>query len=160
MHSLHDLVLGRLATVRKDLDAVLARLDDGMLDWAPREGMRTVRGQLVEIGATEIQDQHLLRGHTHVEYPEAEAQLGDASTVEALRQGLKKVRHGTVVMIEAWSEDDLAEEIAVPHGWFESLGLHEVPRAEIFRSIALHEWYHTGQLVSYLWARGDDPYKW
>ena len=30
---------------------------------------------------------------------------------------------------------------------------------EVLRNIAAHEWYHTGQLVSYLWTRGEDPYK-
>ena len=34
------------------------------------------------------------------------------------------------------------------------------PISEVLRSIATHESYHTGQLITYLWMRGDNPYEW
>jgi uncharacterized damage-inducible protein DinB len=38
--------------------------------------------------------------------------------------------------------------------------LATLPRAELVLNIADHEYYHVGQLTSYPWFRGDNPYHW
>jgi len=51
----------------------------------------------------------------------------------------------------------LEESVSNPERWWEALRLTEGPRSEVLRNIASHEWYHTGQLIIYLWMRGDNP---
>ena len=61
MHTRHDLLAARLATVRRDLQENLDRMTDVALDSAQSAGIRTLSGQLVEIIGTEIQLITLLR---------------------------------------------------------------------------------------------------
>ncbi len=158
--TLHELLTARLSLVREDLDDVLGRLSDEMLAWAPSEGMRTVGGQLEEIAATEVQIVGWMRDKRHVPYEEA-SDFGDAlKTLEGLRSVLASTRAKTLAYLDSLSETDLSMPIPFPPKWFESLRLPAVPPSEAFRSLAAHEWYHVGQLVSYLWFRGDNPYKW
>ena len=150
----------RLDFVRRELDGVLDHVQDDFLGWAPLEGMRTVGGQIVEIGGTEIQTLARLKGLDDVSWEEAQVRMGDASSLAHLRRRLAEVRAETLELLDSLSEDDLAAPTGKFKGWHESIGLAEVPVAEIFRGTAQHEYYHIGQLVSYLWARGDNPYKW
>lgn len=158
--STHDLLKGRLATTRVDLEEVISRLSDELLPWAPAPGMRTVRGQLEEIGGTELQILGWVQDRRDLSYKEAVASLEPLTGLAELGAALRSIRSETLAWLDSLSETDLERPVAFPDGWFESLGLPEVPLHEGIRSIAQHEWYHVGQLVSYLWARGDDPYKW
>jgi uncharacterized damage-inducible protein DinB len=149
----------RLAYVRSDLRETLEGLKDGDLDYAPVAGMRTIRGQLIEIIATELDiiSSHL--GHQPpMTYKAAEEYIGQQTTLDGLLQELDQVRGYTLYLLEIADEEWLNETVVTNPQWMEGMGLNAVPRAEVFRTIALHEWYHTGQLVSYLWAKGRDPY--
>ncbi|MEX2242250.1 MAG: DinB family protein [Fimbriimonadaceae bacterium] len=95
-----------------------------------------------------------------IPYAQAMKFDGDTDSLAGLKEVLRTVRAGTLEFLGSLSEEELATPAPFPERWFESLRLPSVPLSEAFRSIAQHEWYHTGQLVSYLWARGDDPYKW
>ncbi len=150
----------RLAFVRRDFDEVLGRIDQSMLDWAPAEGMRTIGGQLVEVLITEMQIIANLREGKRISDHEAKVLVGDCDSLDHLRESLIAVRKDTLSYLDSFSEAELAEEISFDGGWMASLRLPTIPRAEIFVNIAGHEWYHTGQLTSYLWARGDRPYDW
>jgi uncharacterized damage-inducible protein DinB len=148
----------RLALIRRDLDEALDNIDQDMLPWAPAEGMRTVAGQIVEIVATEMQLVSLLRDDRWIDDADALALIGGDENLERLKEALGKVRQDTLNYLESLPEDELAKEVEFSGGWLGSLGLATVPRAEVFLNIAEHEWYHVGQLTSYLWARGVDPY--
>lgn len=157
---LHLRLENRLAIVREDLEQVLSRLDDTLLDWAPTAGMRTVRGQLLEIAGTERQLMAWIKEGREIPYQEA-MDFGDASdSLAGLTAALNEVRLDTLTYLRRLSESELMKPRPFPEGWFESLRMAEVPLEEPIRSLAQHEWYHVGQLVSYLWSRGDDPYKW
>jgi hypothetical protein len=157
---LHTLLTARLAIVREDLDEVIGRLSDELLPWAPSPGMRTIGGQLEEIAGTEVQAMAWLTERRHIPYNEA-MEFGERrSSLRGLTGILAEVREGTLAHLNSLSTAELEESVPFPDGWFEGLRLPHCPRAEAFRSLAMHEWYHVGQLVSYLWARGDDPYKW
>lgn len=160
MHSRHELLKARFRLVRRDLEPIVARLSPDSLDWAPALGMRTLGGQIVEIVATEIQLVELLRNDRQLSDPEAAALIGDITNLDVLRNALITVRRQTLEYLDSLTPEQLAEEIPFEGGWFASLMLPEVPRAEIFLNIADHEWYHVGQLTSYLWARGENPYVW
>ncbi len=157
---LHERLKGRLAIVREDLDEVLARLRDADMRWAPSAGMRTVGGQLVEIAATERQVLAWMRDGKHLSFEEAEDFGERASTLGGMKETLTETRRETLAYLDSLSEVDLETPAPFPERWFESLRQPMMQRSEAFRSIAQHEWYHVGQLVSYLWSRGDNPYKW
>lgn len=159
MSNLHVRLKARLALVRKDLDEALGRLDGIEMSWAPLEGMRTVGGQLLEIAATEHQILVLMKQGIKTNYQDIHSAL-EKQTLGEYKELLGKTREETLAYLDSLSVEDLQTEIPMPLEYSESLGLDEVPRSEVFRSIAQHEWYHVGQLVSYLWARGDDPYEW
>jgi uncharacterized damage-inducible protein DinB len=158
--SLKDLILARLRFVRRDLNEVLSRLSDDMLKWAPGEGVRPIDDQLLEIGMNEVMSIALLRDGTTLSHAEAEATLVHSSTVATLKKMLGDVRQSTVAYIETLSEEQLAEPVVADNPWFASFGLPKVPRYDALTSIALHEHYHVGQLITSLWVKGDDPYAW
>lgn len=130
------------------------------MDWAPAAGMRTVSGQIVEIAATELQLIARLKDGRAISDEAAAGIIGDCTDPDNLRRALVAFRQQTLGYLDSLSETDLAEEIPFDGGWFASLMLPTVPRAEVFLNIADHEWYHVGQLTSYFWARGENPYDW
>lgn len=154
------LIEARLAIVRKDLDEAMSRLSDADLSWAPSEGMRTIGGQLLEIAGTERQLIGYLRDSRIIPFEEATAFGEKSETLGGLKEILENVRGETLEYVHSLGETAMAAPVTLPQGWWEGLDLPEVPRGEALRGIAHHEWYHTGQLVSYLWSRGDDPYSW
>ena len=157
---IHDRLKARFSLVRSDLDEVIARLSDDDLSFAPREGMRTIGGQLAEIAGTEIQVLGYLRDGKHIPWEESNDFGERARSLEGMKAALNEVRQATLDYLDSLTEEQLERPIPMPKGWFESLESDAVPPSEVFRSIAQHEWYHVGQLVSYQWYRGDDPYKW
>jgi uncharacterized damage-inducible protein DinB len=155
-----DLVKARLGHTRRWLNSTLKRVTPDLLDWAPAEGMRTVGGQLVEIISVELSLVPHLKEGRQLSDPEIDAIIGDQQSLENLTGKLVEVRRGTLEYLDSLSEDELVEKVPSGDAWFGTLWLPSMPRAEHFLNIAEHEFYHVGQLISYLWARGDDPYKW
>lgn len=155
--STHELLKARLAYVRRHLDQALGEVTDDVLGWAPRDGMRTVGGQLFEILGKEIELLTYAKAKGRAEWVEIDEL--DIVSVEDWRRTLAETRAGTLAYLDSLTEADLNEPIPFPEGWWEGLCLTAIPMHEVFRSIAAHEWYHTGQLVSYLWLRGSDPYE-
>ena len=158
--SRHSLLKARLALVRRDLDQAIEHVTQETMEWAPRQGMRTVAGQFVEIIGTEMQLVARLRDDRYMSDDDAKAVIGDCASLENLCRSLKQVREETLGFLDSLSESELLEEVEFGAGWFASLMLPTVPRAEVFLNIADHEWYHVGQLTSYLWMRGEEPYEW
>ena len=154
-----EIIRGRLDYAREWLDSVLPRLSEEMLPWAPKEGMRTVSGQLVEIIAVEAYLVPALKEGKKLSDDEIAALVGDEGSLEGLKKALTEVRARTLAYLETLSEAELAEEVSLPQ-WYGAYWPKSMPRGEHFRNVAEHEFYHAGQLISYLWARGDDPYKW
>lgn len=159
-HKRSTLLQARLLLVRRDLEEIVDRLTPDLMAWAPAQGMRTISGQLVEIIATEMQLIALLKDGERISDPAAQEIIGDCGNLDNLRRALIDTRQRTLDYLDSLSETDLAEEVPFDGGWLASLTLSTVPRAEIFVNIADHEWYHVGQLTSYLWSRGDNPYSW
>lgn len=154
-----DLLLARLATTRTALDEVVAHLTPEVMTGSPRDGMRTVAGQLVEIAATEVQILARVKEQPVPSDDEVRARIGAYEDLATLRAFLRIVRNETLGYLDSLSDAQLAASVDIK-GWHESIGRPEMPRHEIFVSVCQHEAYHTGQLVSYLWAAGDNPYDW
>lgn len=157
----HLLIRANLSSVRKDLAEVFPRLTDDMLDWAPGAGMRTIQGQFVEMMTTEHAIVHRLQGKPRLSAEEMDAPYLAIKTVEGLIAKLNEERNETLAYLDSLDEagvNAMAQDFS--DGFLNWLDLNPCPVAELLRFIARHESYHAGQLVSYLWARGDDPYKW
>ena len=148
----------RLRMTRQDLDQVLSRLNDELIPFAPHEGMNTVGALLLEIANKDREIVGYLRNH---EWPDDEPDpFAEDSSLEEMKAGLDATRQATLRYISELDAEQLDEIVRLPERWWEALRLLECPRSEMLRNIAMHEWYHTGQLVSYLWSRGDDPSTW
>lgn len=158
MPTLHELLNARLAMARQDLWGLLDHLTDADVDWAPKEGMRTIGGQLYEISGKETEIIAWLQTGS---WPDPEHDPFDMkASLAHMKAVLEANRVATLTYLDSLTEDQLRETHPVPERWWEGLRIRECPRDEIIRNIAVHEWYHTGQMVSYLWMRGDDPYEW
>lgn len=154
-----EIIKGRLDYVRSWLDDVLPRLTPEMLAWAPGEGVRTIAGQLAEILSVEVQLVPVLKNGRELSDDEVAALISDWNSLEGLKTALVEVRARTLAHLETLSEAELAEEVTLPQ-WYGAYWPKPSPRGEHFRNVAEHEFYHVGQLISYLWMRGDDPYQW
>ncbi len=155
-----ELILAQLNSVRTELMEAVDRLDDSLLAWAPGPGMRTIHGQLVEILMTEVYLQDRIKNQERRAVKEIEAPFRAAESVEELKVALSEVRTETLRLLDGQSAAQLDGIVDVSTEFARWLELDSVPVSEMFRHIARHESYHAGQLVSYLWARGDDPYEW
>ena len=155
-----NLLKARFALVRRDLDRVLSHLTQEMFTWAPSEGMRTVGGLLFEIAGKEVELLAYAKAGGREEWVEVENYGGREKSLSGMKDVLNEIRQATLSYLDTLSDQDLEMPVKFPTDWWEGLGLSELPLHEVFRNIAMHEWYHTGQLVSYLWSKGDDPDKW
>jgi uncharacterized damage-inducible protein DinB len=154
--TLHDLLKARFNMVRQDFAEVLDQLSDEELAWVPADGMRSIAGQLFEIAGKEIEGVQWIRtGAWPDEFDESEV----PETLAGWRNLFADLRAGTFAYLDSLDEVDLNQPIICPEGWWEALRLTSCPRHEAFRNIAMHEWYHTGQLVTYLGMKGSDHYR-
>jgi len=159
MPGLHDLLKARFISVRQDFYQSLSRLTDDDLPWKPAEGMRTVAELLLEIADKDREVVIWLKTGT---WPDDDPPSFDPETANLaeIRAQLDTIRQTTFAYIDSMTEEELEMPIHPPEKWWETLRLTECPRSEVLRNIAAHEWYHTGQLVIYLWMRGDNPESW
>lgn len=154
-----DRLRALLASVRSELAEALPKLTDDLKDAAPSPGMRTYHGQLVEIVASERRVLARLTGQPTPTFQEMETEYaGDSMT--AMIAELDRVRAQTLAEVDRRATSGIDEVIDVNAGFRAYLGLEQVTAADLFIHIARHESYHVGQIVSYLWAAGDDPYTW
>lgn len=155
--SLADRLRFELSQVREELRESVLSIPPEDIDWAPREGMRTYRGLLIEIGATEILSTVFLTGAERVKWEEAEARV-TGRTAEELMATLDGIR--AVLLAELEKGDDyLRGLMPVKGGLAKYLGGEELEREEMIRWIARHEYYHLGQLVTHRWMQGFNPYE-
>jgi uncharacterized damage-inducible protein DinB len=154
------LIAASLGSTRTELAEVFPHVSDDILDWAPAPGMRTIKGQFVEIIGTEISIIEQLMGYPKRPYAVIDAELANLAGKSDLIGKLIEVRGQTLKFLDSKSDDQLDEPTTVSGGFLKYLELETVSVAEMLRFLVRHEAYHTGQLVSYLWARGNNPYTW
>jgi uncharacterized damage-inducible protein DinB len=156
--SQREFIEARLNFTRTELDQVLAHLSDDLVTWAPRDGMKTVGNLLLEIAN---KDREIVRYLQTGQWPDDEPDpFSETSSLAEMKRGLQSTRDLTFQYLSQFDDDGLNEIIHLPEGWWEALRLLECPRGEMLRNISAHEWYHTGQLITYLWSRGDNPEEW
>lgn len=138
--------------MRQDFDEVLDQLTDADLALRPIDEMPSVAGLLVEMANKE---KELIAWLRTGEWPEDDPDAFEESAMLAeIRALFASLREDTLAYIDSFDDDGLEELVRCPDKWWEALRLEACPRSEILRNIASHEWYHTGQLIVYLNARG------
>lgn len=147
-----------LKAVRKDLRGELKHVTDEDLDWAPAEGMKSYRALLTEIGAMQAETAIALLESRIPDWGESESRV-TGETLEQLLMSLDGMLGLLLVWLESASDEDLMRSIEVPEDWVWMFGTRHVEHVELLRWIARHEYYHLGQIVTYNWIRGFDPYK-
>lgn len=159
MAAVRELLKARFLSDRHDLEGVLRRLQDADLLWAPREGMRTIVDQLLEIANKEKETLGWIQDGI---WPDDSPDAFDmeTATVAEIREVLATLRQGTYAYIDSLDDAQLERPIPNPDHWREALRIEGCPLSEVLRTIGTHEVYHTGQLITYLWLRGDNPNEW
>lgn len=146
-----------LTSVRRELLESIEPLGDDDLDFAPSEGMKSYRALLREIGAMEIESAILLTENRIPTWEEAESH-GSGTTVAEMLSSLSRIRERTLGFLQGKSEQELRTPRSVPESWAEYFGDSELEAEELIRWIVRHEYYHHGQIVSYRWIQGFNPY--
>lgn len=154
-----DRLLNDLEQVRKELVGEVQRLKPEEMDWAPRPDMKSCRALLLEITTMEKECVHWLSKGEMLDWKEIENSLTwpDNEPRSAL-SALERVREETLAYLNDRTEAELESSIPVPEEWRQYLGAAIEPE-EIVRWVARHEYYHLGQLITYRWILGDNPYK-
>jgi uncharacterized damage-inducible protein DinB len=155
-----EYIKASLSSTRNELAEVFPHITNEILDWAPVPGMRTIKGQFVEIIGTEISMIELMREDQRTPFAEIDADLNRLTEITLLVAKLTSVRNSTLDFLDSLDEDGLSKQVLVSPGFGKYLELDSVPVSELLRFLVRHEAYHTGQLMSYLWAKGNNPYQW
>lgn len=149
----HDYLKARLLYVRQDFDDLLDDLTDADLPLRPVDDMPSVAGLLVEMANKE---KELIAWLQNGEWPDDDRDaFEETATLAEMRSVFSTLREETLRYIDTFDDAGMEELVPCPEKWWEALRLEACPRSEILRNIAAHEWYHTGQLIVYLHARGE-----
>lgn len=156
-----DRLLQELNVIRTELAGEIRRIKPEELDWSPRPDleMKSFRALLQEIGAMERICMGWLIRREMLDWKECEAAVGsDESDPRQLLEGLGRIREATVGYLNACTEEALQAPVAAPKEWEVYWGAAIEPE-EAVRWVARHEYYHLGQIITYRWILGDNPYK-
>ncbi|HVT11864.1 MAG TPA: DinB family protein [Fimbriimonadaceae bacterium] len=145
--------------VQRDLDQAVGQVDEADLGWAPAPGMPTIRGLLLEIANKETETIGWINaGRWPDEAPDNFHP--ETATLDEIKAKMAANRQATFDWIDSMSDEELHRPVSNPNRWNEGFHLEQCPLSEVLHFIASHEWYHTGQLVTYLWIRGKNPNEW
>jgi len=154
-----------LREIRKALISEALRVKPEEFDTAPRQEMKSYKALLREIGIEEKETvtwivRRVLPDFTASEWDRT---WGDypwtGDDLESVLRDLATIRVETVAYIEGVSEDVLQTPIPLPDPWKAYFGLQEMEPEQLIQLVARHEYYHLGQIVTYRWLAGDNPYK-
>ena len=156
--ALRDRIIYELQQVRAELHEVCRTLTPSDLEYAPALGMRTLRGQLLEIKSTQDQIAEMILTGKYVSFSEPTDKEEQATCNELLNR-LDITLSQLTTYLNSLENTDFANTIEVPESWQDFLGTTNIEIDELARWLARHEYYHIGQIVSYRWAQGHNPYE-
>jgi uncharacterized damage-inducible protein DinB len=154
-----DRLLNDLEQIRKELIGEVRKLKPEEIDWAPQPGMKSCRALLLEIATMEKECMHWLSHGEMLDWKGIENSIAwpDQEPQSALN-ALERVRAETLAYLNDRTEADLEASLPVPEEWRQFMG-ETIEPEEIVRWVTRHEYYHLGQLITYRWILGDNPYK-
>jgi uncharacterized damage-inducible protein DinB len=151
-----DRLIHDLTDIRKELISEVNRFKTEEFDWAPRPGMKSCKAILDEIARMEKVCGSYAATQSRPEWDKAVIFTG--TDLAAYLTALEQVRAETLTYLSACTEEKLQTPIPMPEAWQTYFGKTSEPE-EMLRWITRHEYYHIGQLITYRWLLGDNPYK-
>ena len=150
---LHD-----LNEIRTELAGEIGKLNPEEIDYSPspENKMKTVKDLLQEIGTMEkITIGWLIEGKMA---PWETAVAWSGSTAESTMKDLEAVRADTLRYLSDQTEESLQTPVPLPQEWHQYFPVKDIEPEEMLRWVCRHEYYHLGQIISYRWILGDNPY--
>jgi uncharacterized damage-inducible protein DinB len=151
-------LIKELNETRNELANETKGLQPEDLSWAPKPDMKTYGALLQEIGAMEQLCIRWLTQRAMLDWHEVEKSLAAATDPAALLRSLEEIRAETLKYLRDSSEETLETPIEVAEDWHKYMG-PELEPEEFVRWISRHEYYHLGQIISYRWIQGNNPFK-
>jgi uncharacterized damage-inducible protein DinB len=145
-----------MGDIRKELTEEVKKLKPEEFGWAPRPDMKSCKALLQEIGTMEKICVHWIAKQNKLDWDKAVQWSGNDS--QATLTDLEKLRAETLQYLSDCTEEKLQTPVPVPQEWQQYMGKTVEPE-EMLRWVARHEYYHLGQLITYRWILGDNPYK-
>jgi hypothetical protein len=151
---LHD-----LNEVRTELSTEVGKLKPEEFDWSPKPEleMKTCKALLQEIGTMEKICMNWVVNRQMLDWSTAVLWSGD--TAASIMKDLEAVRNDTLAYLRDATEEQLQTAQPVPDEWRQYFPEDAIEPEEMIRWVSKHEYYHLGQLISYRWILGDNPYK-
>jgi uncharacterized damage-inducible protein DinB len=157
MAKLSQRLLWELEDIRQELVDIVRKLKPEEFDWHPRPDMKSPKDLLQEIGTMERVCMTVAAGRPKPDWEKAVTWSGnDAGTT---LKDLEKIRAETVSFLKPATDEQLVRSIPVPESWRQYFKEPTVEPEELVRWVARHEYYHLGQLITYRWLLGYNPYK-
>ncbi len=157
MATLSQRLLRELQEVREELVSVASRLKPEEFDWHPRPDMKSPKELLQEIGTMEKICMTVVARGPKLDWDRAVSWSGN--DVKAFLKDLEAIRAETVRHLQSARDEELHKPVPLPENWHQYFGGPTVEPEEIVRWVARHEYYHLGQLITYRWLLGYNPYK-
>ena len=152
-----DRLLYDLHEIRKELADEVAKLKPEEFNYAPEESMKSCKALLQEIGSMEKICLTWVAGQQMLDWDTAVSWSGDDAN--SIMADLASIRAETLAYIDSATEDSLQAGVPVPDEWKQYMPFESIEPEEMIRWVTRHEYYHLGQLITYRWILGDNPYK-
>lgn len=147
-------IIKDLNFIRNELISVAGLITPEELDWAPKPDMKSIRYLLQEIGIMEQICVAWISDGVELPWDTCVAWSGD--TLECLLADLAKIRQNTLSYIADVTNEQLNS--LSPALWGEFMGCDRIEPARMLHWLSKHEYYHLGQIVTYRWILGANPY--
>ncbi len=150
-----DRLVKCLKGVRDEVTALSNKIGRDEFNWAPRPDMKSFRELLREMATMERICIAWVSTGQELVWESAVAWSGE--DLESTLRDLERVRKQTTTYLASCTEEQL--EQPMPALWGSFLGREMLEPEEMVRWVAMHEYYHLGQMVSYRWILGHNPYR-
>lgn len=150
-------LLWELKDIRNELGEVVRKLKPEEFEWRPRPDMKSIKELLQEIGIMEKISMTFVAKGSKLEWDRAVSWSG--SDQNAIWKDLEAIRAETNRFLQSTKDELLQKPMQLPESWHQYFGGPTVEPEELVRWVARHEYYHVGQLITYRWLLGYNPYK-
>jgi uncharacterized damage-inducible protein DinB len=156
--SLAERLSFELRQVRNELLHELSQIDESDLDYAPAPSMKTYRDLIHEIAWIAAESTIVITESRIPTEQEAMDKI-NKSSLSALKEGLHIWHEKLLGHLSTATDESLKKTHRFESGWAKFFGTTDVELEELIRWIARHEYYHLGQIITYGWIQGRNPYR-
>ncbi len=158
------IVMSDLTDVRSQLLEVAMKLTPEELKWFPRQDMKSALAILREIIEVEDCLCKFLEGTAALE---SDIRF-ERDDLDSTISELSRVRTNSIKLLQNYTDEELLKsrsnpgdsdfKRSLPAPWT-ILASEKFIALQVWNAMVRHEYYHVGQLISYRWILGHNPYK-